>query len=221
MGSTDSELAIIFDLNGVIINDEPFQKKAWERFCANHNFYLSPWDFKENILGRTNEDILRFIFGSSLSDSQIAEYIQERSNLVKEIFLPYLKPSEGLMPFLKELKDSGIKIGLATSSPSDYIDFILDGIGMRHFFIVILGRNQVKKSKPNPEIYIETAKRLDVSNNSCIVFEDSLIGLQAAKRAGMKVIAITTSCSKEELADADMVISSFEEININLIKNID
>lgn len=206
--------AVIFDMNGVMVDDEKFQEQAWRKFLNRHGIQFTGEEFREYVLGRTSVDILSHFFQGKISAKDIDRYVQERSELAKNLFLPHLSLTDGLPYFLESLRHVGIKMGIATSSRQDYIDFILDGTQTRDYFDIIVDGTIAKRSKPDPEIYILAAQKLGTERENCIVFEDSIIGVEAAKRAEMKVVGITTSCSLQELGEADMVIKSFREISL-------
>ena len=108
-----------------------------------------------------------------------------------------------------------IKTAIASAAPPENVDFVLDKSGLREYFDVVMNAGHVIKGKPDPEIYLKTAQKLACSPRSCLVFEDSIPGLIAAKNAGMKVIALTTTYPPAELKDADYIISDFTEIDLN------
>jgi len=134
---------------------------------------------------------------------------EEKELIYREFYAPFRKPLEGLVEFLKEIRSSGIKVALATSAGQGNIDFTIDGIGLRDQFDVIVGGAEVTKGKPDPEIYLLAAQKLGVNPANCWVIEDSLQGIKSGQSAGCKVVGITTSHTKEELAHTQIQAPNF------------
>ncbi len=103
-------------------------------------------------------------------------------------------------------------MGIATSGIQPNIDFMFEHIPIKQYFSVIVNSSHIGKGKPDPEIYLKTAKLLNVSPSNCLVFEDAVVGIDAAKAAGMKVIAVATTHPKEELQHADRIVENYKEI---------
>jgi len=125
---------------------------------------------------------------------------------------------KGLVNFLDLLEENNIPKAIGTSAPRANVDFSLGFTQLEKYFSVILDDTFVTEGKPNPEIYIKAAKALGLLNSQCIVIEDSLSGVMAGKRAGSKVIGITTTHTAEELHEADLVINDFDELTLQNLK---
>lgn len=201
--------ALIFDMDGVIVDSNPFHKKAWQQFCASHQCDLSDEDMERYIYGKTNHDAIRHVFGE-VSAAQEEKYTQQKEALYRDLSKPHLAAVSGLSKFLAEAKSKGVPMAVGTSAPPENVDFVLDGLRLRHYFKVIVDVTMVKNGKPDPEVYLLVAQKLDVNPADCTVFEDSLSGIKAGRAAGMRVIGITTTHSKAELAPlCDEVIDDF------------
>ena len=120
-----------------------------------------------------------------------------------------IKPLDGLAAFLKRLDDEKFQRAIATSAPRSNVDFTLDKTGLGHFFETILDDSFVDQGKPHPDIYLKTAKALNFDPARCVVFEDSIAGVESARNAGCKVVGITTTHTREELKNTDLVIENF------------
>lgn len=204
---------LIFDMDGVIIDSNPFHKTAWKAFCEKHSCSLTNDELQQYVYGKTNEDALRHVFGNDLTTTQINEYAQQKEETYRELFKPHLTALPGLAVFLEKAKSMFAELAVATSAPPENVDFVMDTLNLRRFFSIIVDETQVTKGKPDPEIYLKTAKLLQANPKQCIVFEDSLSGIQAAKNAGMVVIGVTTTHSAEELADkVDATIEDFNNV---------
>lgn len=209
--------AVIFDMDGVIADTNPFHSLAWKAFAEKYRFNISDDDLKHHVYGRTNKNIFDHLFHTKLNDQEILNMADEKESLFRTLYKYKVQALPGLIILLKELKANSFKIGLATSAPKENVDFILDELELRNYFNVIIDPSSITYGKPEPEIYIKCANRLSVPSDNCLVFEDSLPGIQAANSAGMKVIGVSTTHSSEELKNTIMTINNFTEIDTEKI----
>lgn len=212
--------AVIFDMNGVIVNDEKIHQRSWKIFCKRHNFKVSREEFKTKFLGRIEKEILTYLFKKQLSKKDLEKYVSERVKIAMDLFRPNLAPINGSLPLIKNLYAEKMPLALATAARDLYTNFILEGLNIKKYFKVVTTAEDIFKGKPDPEIYLKTARKLNLNPKVCIVFEDTPAGVKAAKTAGMKVIAIMTTVSRNELSHADIIINSFAKIDIKEIKRL-
>ncbi len=209
--------AVIFDMNGVIIDDERIHQQSWKVYCKNHGFHITEEEFKKKVFGRTEKDTFEYLYNRKISKKELEEFSNERVDTAIEIFKPVMKMTPGLKKLLKLLSDNNIPMAVATSSRPRYVHFIMESFNIRPFFKVILTAEDIVKGKPDPEIYQKSAEKLGVSPHECVVIEDTLSGITSAKAAEMKVIGIATTHSKEELKSANKVVDSFNEITLSFL----
>ncbi|MEX2232032.1 MAG: HAD family phosphatase [Cyclobacteriaceae bacterium] len=207
-----SSPAFIFDMDGVIVDSNPFHKIALRQFCSAHGHDLTEEELREKIYGRRNQDWLINVFGR-LDPESMKRYADEKEALFRKVYDKDIKPVDGLPAFLKKLSDLGTPLAIATSAPRANVDFTLVKTGLGRYFNTILDDTFVSKGKPHPEVYLKTAKALNYKPENCVVFEDSLAGVEAAKKAGCKVVGISTTHTREELDQTDMVIENFDGLN--------
>lgn len=205
------DYAFIFDMDGVLIDSNPFHKIALQQFCNKHGHDLNEAQLREKIYGRTNKDWLRNLFGD-IDKNLLLQYADEKEALFRELYKKDVHPLDGLIPFLSNLKERNISRAIATSAPRANVDFTLHYADMGGFFDTILDESFVNKGKPDPEIYLKTATALGFDPANCIVFEDSLSGIEAGKAAGCKVVGVTTTHTHEELSKTDFIIDNFNGI---------
>lgn len=210
--------AVIFDMDGVIVDSNPFHRQVLLQFCKKHGFLLSENQMKTKIFGRTNKEWLMDLFGGSITPYQIREYENEMESRFREDYAPYIKPIKGLIRFLEVLKGNNIKIAVASSAPKLNVDLILKKTGTVKYFKTIIDGDSIEKGKPHPEIYLKTAKAINSIPQKCLVIEDSLSGVKAAKQAGCKVMGITTTHSRQEFTSTDLTINDFDEIELKKLK---
>lgn len=195
-------------MDGVIVDSNPAHKIALKQFCRKYGKDLSEDELREKIYGRRNQDWLVKIFGP-LDDGKMRAYADEKEALFRKIYDQDIKPMDGLADFLEKLDDEKLPRAIATSAPRSNVDFTLSKTGLGRFFGTILDDTFVEQGKPHPDIYLKTAKALNFEPDRCVVFEDSLAGVDSARSAGCKVVGITTTHTREELKDTDLVIDNF------------
>ncbi|MGN6267847.1 MAG: HAD family hydrolase [Ginsengibacter sp.] len=201
--------AVIFDLDGTLLDNNSFHRKTWEAYLKNIEKVISPEEFNAYINGRTNKDAIEYIYGRKMSEEESTKYTLEKEALYRQIYKPFIKPVPGLLHFLEILHKKNIPMAIATSGIQPNIDFMFENLPIKHYFKVIVNSSHIVNGKPHPEIYLKAASLLDISPKNCLVFEDAVVGIRSAKAAGMKVIAVATTQTKEELSIADMIVDDF------------
>lgn len=212
--------AVLFDLDGTLIDNNEVHYKAWQKYLQDNNIEISDEDFKENISGRTNQDAVEHIYKKKMSKEEAEKYYLVKEEIYRQMYEPDIKPINGLDNFLRDLQNHGVDMAIATSGIKVNIDFMFKHVPVKQYFRTVIDSSDITKGKPEPEIFLNTAKALDVAPEGCIVFEDSTSGVQAGKAAGMKVVALTTTHSPEELSDADIVIKDYTEINYEKLESL-
>ncbi len=195
-------------MDGVIVDSNPAHKIALQKFVKKYGQSLSEEELVNHIYGRRNQDWLTHIFGQ-LSSEEIAAYGAEKEALFRQLYEADIQPLDGLVEFLEKVARGNWPRAIATSAPRANVDFTLEKTGTGQFFDTILDDSFVTKGKPDPQIYLKTAEALSLPPVNCVVFEDSLAGVDAARNAGCKVVGVTTTHSREELENTDLVIENF------------
>ncbi len=201
--------AVIFDLDGTLLDNNSYHLKSWLEYLKSIGRDISEEEYNANINGRTNSDVIKYIYQRPLTDEDILKYTLEKEALYRKLYKPFIKPISGLIDFLEILKQKNIPMAIATSGIQPNIDFMFDEVPIRKYFRQVVNSSHITRGKPDPEIYLKTASLLKVPTNNCLVFEDAVVGIKAAKAAGMKVIAVATTQTKEELSIADMIIDDY------------
>jgi len=207
--------AFIFDMDGVLVDSNPTHKIALKQFCKQHGYDLTDHQLREKIYGRTNRDWLLNLFGD-LSEETIRQFADEKETLFRELYQD-IKPVDGLITFLEKLEIQKIPRAIATSAPRANVDFTVLHTHIERFFSIILDDSFVSRGKPDPEIYLKSAAALGLNPAQCVVFEDSLSGVKAGKNAGCKVVGVTTTHTREELAETDLNIDNFADLEPELL----
>jgi len=206
--------AIIFDMDGVIVDSNPTHTIALRRFCEMHGHRLTDEELKSKIYGRANKDWLPDIFGDQMTPAAYKKLADEKEALFRNLFEPIIQPLKGLIHFLDILKKNNITMAVASSAPPENVQFALEKTGTKKYFNIVLDETSFNKGKPDPEIYLKTVSLLNFSPEKCIVFEDSIAGVKAARKAGCKVIGVTTTHTKEEFIGTDLVIDDFRDLGL-------
>jgi beta-phosphoglucomutase len=206
-------VAVILDMDGVIIDSNPAHKIALKQFCEKYGYSLGDDQLLKGIYGRTNKEWIADLFGRKLTGEEVHHYEEEKEEIFRQLFKKDLRTVPGLPDFLENLQLKNIPCAIGTSAPRSNVDYVLAGTGIGKYFIAILDESDVEHGKPNPEIYLKVAARLNFPPEHCIVFEDSLSGITAAQAAGCKVVGVTTTHSKEEFSHTDFTIADFRNID--------
>jgi len=183
-------LALIFDLDGVIVDSMPLHHLAWERYLASLGFRADR--LTERMHGRRNDEIVRDFLGEGPSDEEVTKHGAAKEQMFREMMQAQLKHS--LVPGIIDLleRTQNIPVALATNAERANVDFTLDGANLRRYFHAIVDGSQVDQPKPAPDVYLRAASELGVAARNCIVFEDSPVGVAAASTAGAIVVGILT-----------------------------
>jgi len=201
--------AVIFDLDGTLLDNNSYHLKSWIEYLKSIGRSISEEEYNANINGRTNTDVIKYIYDKPMSDEEILQFTLEKEALYRELYKPFIKPIAGLIDFLKILKKKKMPMAIATSGIQPNIDFMFAEVPIRQYFKEVVNSSHITKGKPDPEIYLKVASLINIPPKNCLVFEDAVVGIRSAKTAGMKVIAVATTQTKEELSIADMIIDDY------------
>ncbi|MBH2003196.1 MAG: HAD family phosphatase [Sphingobacteriia bacterium] len=204
--------AVIFDLDGTMIDNNAYHLAAWRQYLTDLGINITEEEYRKNINGRTNKDAIEYIYRRTMTKEEAMVYALEKEAVYRRIYQPFIQPVEGLTGLLKLLEEKNIPMGIATSGIQVNINFMFEHIPVRKFFSAVINSEHITHGKPHPEIFLKTAEALHVSPGSCLVFEDAAVGVEAAKAAGMNVVALTTTQTEAELAEADLIIKDFSDL---------
>jgi len=206
----------IFDMDGTMVDNMMVHHRAWQRKLAALGLELTLEEVRQSIHG-INEEILERLFGDRFSPEERRRIAWEKEAEYRDIFLSELKLVPGLEAFLKSAQQAGIRMGIGTAAPHENVQFVLENLHLRPLFGSVIDASQVIKGKPDPEVFLRVAEELGADPADCVVFEDSPTGAEAARRAGMQAVIITTTHTAEEFAHFEHVvriISDFEEVRV-------
>jgi beta-phosphoglucomutase len=206
--------AVIFDLDGTLIDNNAYHIKAFQAFYDKIGKPFCLEEYKQHINGRVNREIFDYVFNTKLSPEKSEAYSDEKEAMYRELYAPHIQPLNGLINFLEELEKANIPKAIATSGIIPNINFMFEHIPIQDYFETVIDSTQITHGKPHPEIFLKAAMSVNAVPSNCIAFEDSVAGVRSAKAAGMKVIALTTTHAAEDLKEAGMVIKDYTEISL-------
>jgi beta-phosphoglucomutase len=194
--------AAVFDMDGVLVNNARFHREAWRRLAREEGFALTDPEFWRQAIGRPVEEAVPRILGRPVPPAEAERLARRKTALYHELADGHAAPVPGVVEFVRALAARDVPRALATSAVADSAARILEGVGLAGAFPVQVTAGQVRHGKPDPEVYLTVAARLGVPAAACIVFEDAVVGVEAARRAGMTVVGLTTAHADAELRDA-------------------
>jgi beta-phosphoglucomutase len=208
--------AFLFDLNGTMIDDMEYHIKAWYSILNELGAEISMEKTKEECYGK-NHELLDRVFPGRFSLEEKNKMSIEKERQYQEEFRPHLQLLAGLPEVLEHYHSVGIKMAIGSAAIMYNIDFVLDGLGIRHYFQAIVSADDVANSKPDPETYLKCAGLLHISPSDCLVFEDAPKGVDAAANAGMDCFVLTTMHHKDEFTQQNIIGFAKDFTNFNLL----
>lgn len=204
--------AFLFDLNGTMIDDMEYHATAWSDILNNDlKAGLSYKEVKAQMYGKNDELLVRIFGENYFQPEKMKELSIEKERRYQRAFLPNLKLIDGLQQFLDEAKAEGILMAIGSAAITLNIDFVLDNLGIRHYFSAIVSADDVAISKPNPETFLKCAQLLGVSPSECIVFEDAPKGVEAAANACMQTVVLTTMHEMDEFDQYENALAFIDD----------
>jgi len=185
--------AVIFDIDGTIVDNMHLHAEAFAVFAGRHGLPPLTEDDRARLDGRRNSEIFPILFKREVGRDEWLAYEHEKEGLYRELSRGRLAPMNGLHRLIDSLKNEGIPMALATSAPKLNVEHTLAELDLAGAFPIIVRGDEVARGKPAPDVFIEAARRLGVAPADCLVFEDAPMGIEAAQAAGMRVVALTTS----------------------------
>lgn len=210
-------------MDGVLVNNMAVHFRAFAAMAEHYNLRAAAGVDFSHLNGRGNDDIITALFPAELvAQKGVQALADEKEALYREIYAPEIAPTAGLVRLLGELTGAGLRCAVGSSGPRENVDFVLRECHIGPHFEVRISGDMVTRCKPDPEIFLTAAHRLGLEPSECLVFEDAISGVRAAKAAGMKVIALTTTHTREQLLKegAEIVAEDFTTIGMEDIRSL-
>lgn len=207
-----SALAVIFDMDGVLIDSYDAHFAGWKAMYSELGLDYSEQDFAADF-GRTSRDILFRRFGDQLNDARIRELDERKEALFRDSLRKQFTAMDGARELIDALSADGFRISVGSSAPPENIDLCLEKLGRRNQMRAIVTGKDVTRGKPDPQVFQLAAQRLEVDPTRCVVVEDAVHGIEAANRAGMKSVALMGTATREQLHEANLIVDSLRELS--------
>jgi len=213
-------IGVIFDLDGVIIDSSALHEESWEKLASEQNLPLVEGHFKKGF-GMKNEMIIPKIHQWTNNLNEIRQLSYRKEEIYRELIASRgLTPLPGVLDLLSSLCFINIPCAIGSSTPHLNINVIMQMIKIEHCFDAVVTGDDVIEGKPNPEVFLLASKKIGCEPQHCVVIEDAPVGILAARNAGMKAIGVATTHPVYSLSNADIVVQSLEEIDVNRIRDI-
>jgi len=213
------QLAVIFDVDGVLTDSYRPHYRSWQRMFAEHDITFTDEEFRRTF-GRTNRDILTTLYPGKLSDDEIRRWGDRKEELYREIIAAEFEPMPGAVELIDALFAAGFKLGVGSSGPPANIRVTLDKLGRAGRFSAIVTGADVERGKPDPQVFLLAGERLGVPPARCAVIEDAPQGVEAANRAGMTSIGLTDTTTHDKLSHAKLVVDRLGDLSPEKISTL-
>ncbi|UGQ48412.1 HAD family hydrolase [Massilia endophytica] len=214
---TAPQRAFIFDMDGTIVDNMAFHTKSWLEFFSRRGHTVDADEFFRRTAGRQGHEIMRTYLGEHITKEDSVLLDAEKEELYRELYAPHLEAVAGFDEFIAKAQEADVRLAVATAAPPANIVFTLDGLDLRRHFDAVVGAADVARGKPEPDVFLLAAERCGAAPADCIVFEDAPLGVEAARRAGMRCVVLSTTLPATAFAEFDNVlciVRDFSELNI-------
>lgn len=216
--------ALIFDMDGTMIDSMPWHARSWVEFVARHGLVLDVSDILARTTGRTGAECMRELFERALSDDECQALVHEKEEIYRAMFSDNFTEVAGFTAFARAAVARGLKVAVGTAGDRHNIEFAMSRLKMDPLPLAIVGGDEGFSGKPTPAIFLEAARRIGVAPERCIVFEDAPFGIEAARRGGMRAVAVCSTHSAAELAGPHVIaaVRDYNELaHSNFLETLD
>src|SRR6266571_4001789 len=210
--------AVIWDLDGVIIDSAEEHRQAWQRLAREEGITFTDADFWATF-GKRNDDIIATIWGP-LPPERVQELANRKESYFRELIRKTAAPLPGAMELMRWLHEAGFAQALASSTPIENIKLISDVLGLEKYLSVLVSGETVARGKPAPDIFLKAAEELGIEPIHCVVIEDAVTGVQAAHAAGMRCIAVAGNRDLPGLREAELMVKSLTEVDVERVRSL-
>ncbi len=210
---------VLFDMDGVLVDSGPLHREAWKRVALEAGRPMED-AFFDRVFGMRNEEILDELLGPGLEAGRKAALGKRKEELYRELARERLVPAPGAGELARALKEAGFRLALASSGPKANVELMLEVTGLGREMDAFVCAEDVERGKPDPQVFLRAAEGLGLSPSRCVVVEDAAVGVEAARRAGMKVVGVAGGGEGEVLRGADRVVSSLEELSPRVFEEL-
>ena len=209
---------VLWDLDGVLVDTGEFHFRAWSQTLSEYGIPFTRESFQATF-GMNNAGVLSSLLGQRLTPELLAKISDRKEQRFREAVRGRAQPLPGVLAWLERLKAAGLRQAIASSAPPANIDALVDELGLRAYFEAIVSGSNLP-GKPDPALFLKAARLIDVAPERCIVVEDAVVGIEAAKRAGMKCVAVTTTNPARALKAADVVVERLDALPVDTFQRL-
>ncbi|HEY90829.1 MAG TPA: HAD family phosphatase [Dehalococcoidia bacterium] len=211
--------AVIWDMDGIIADTADFHMAAWQEIFRKRGVEFTEEDFRHTF-GQRNDITIRGVLGADVSREEIERIGNEKEADYRHRIRQNIAPLPGVISLLESLAGSGFRQAVASSAPFKNVRQILTSLDIESFFSSVISEKDVSEGKPSPQAFLLAAQRLGVNPACCVVIEDAVAGVAAARRGGMRCIAVTNTHPRERLGEADLIVDSLEKVGIAVFEDL-
>jgi beta-phosphoglucomutase family hydrolase len=214
----------IFDMDGVLVDNLDYHLSAWKQLGQELGRTITDAQIQQ-VFGQRNREMLRALIGKDFSEDKVRQHTLRKEEIYRGLIREFLAEVKvpGLKCLLEGLSEAQFGIALATSGPIENVQLVLEGLSVSSYFREILTGADVSRGKPHPDVFLLAAERLRLPPEECVVFEDSISGVEAALAANCQCIALCTTHSPEELKPlgATLLINDFRKLTVQSLQDLD
>lgn len=210
--------AVIWDLDGVIIDSADEHRRAWQRLAREEGVSFTDADFWTTF-GKRNDDIFAMQWGT-LAPERAKILADRKERYFRELIRETAAPLPGAMELMRELHEAGFAQALASSTPIENIELISEVLGLKRYLTILVSGETVPHGKPAPDIFLKAAKELAIEPKHCVVIEDAVAGVQAAHAAGMRCIAVAGNRDLPGLRQAELMVKDLTEVDVKRVQSL-
>jgi len=215
--------ALIFDMDGTMIDSMPYHAQSWTLFANQHGLAIEVDDLLRRTTGRTGAECMRELFQRDIAHDEAWALIAQKEELYRELFGPVFAEVAGFKSFYAQALERGLRLGVGTAGDQHNIAFAMSHLKLTPYPQAIVGGDEGHPGKPEPAIFLEVARQMNANAENCIVFEDAPFGIEAARRAGMKAVAICSTHTPAQLAGPHVIaaVRDYHELlNSNFLETL-
>ena len=210
--------AVIWDLDGVIIDSADEHRRAWERLAREEGIKFTDEDFWATF-GKRNDDIIAILWGP-LSPEQVQLLRDRKEIYFRDLIRQTAAPLPGSMELMRSLHEAGYLQALASSAPIENIQLISEVLGLERYLTALVSGETVPHGKPAPDIFLKAAQELHIEPSRCLVIEDAVAGVEAAHAAGMRCIAVAGNRDLPGLRKAELMVKTLLEVDVKRVQTL-
>lgn len=210
---------VIFDVDGVLADTGPIHFESWVKLAneIGKNFKKS---FFEATFGEQSVPITRKLVGNNVDQNLVEKWAQLKELYYREMVRDKIKPLPGVIKLIEDLKSNNFKLAVGSSGPSENVDLLMKALKIEEFFDSVITAEDIQNGKPSPDVFLLASEKINIKPENCVVIEDAPVGIEAAKRANMKCIALTTTHEIVKLHGADIIVQDLSYVSVKDIYNL-